>query len=26
VVYWREPDDIAVLDQLVTALQPLREV
>lgn len=26
VVYWREPDDIAVLDQLVTALQPLRGV
>lgn len=24
VVYWREPDDIAVLHQLVTALQPLR--
>lgn len=23
-VYWREPDDVAVLHQLVTALQPLR--
>ena len=26
VVYWREPDDIAVLQQLVTALQPLKTV
>ncbi|MFA5677859.1 MAG: hypothetical protein WC953_05545 [Pseudomonas sp.] len=24
VIYWREPDDIAVLEQLVTALQPLK--
>ena len=24
VVYWREPDDPAVLQQLVRALQPLR--
>ena len=24
VVYWREPDDPAVLQQLVTALQPLK--
>ena len=24
VVYWREPDDAAVLEQLVKALQPLR--
>lgn len=24
VVYWREPDDIAVLQQLVSALEPLR--
>ena len=24
VIYWREPDDAAVLEQLVRALQPLR--